>query len=649
MRAPHWWALCAALLAAPGARGTPTPAPTSCAIDVPLPAAAGGPYHPGQRVDVSWTITGCAGIAQVELLVCIVTYSTICRTPSDDSTWTGQLYYDMAAPVGGVSSGAGNFTIDDPASADGYGWYIVRIMEVGFEAGSFPQQGDSELFEILAPPSAAPTPPPSPAPSPSPVPAPSPAPTPVPLPAPTPAPTPLPSAAPTQQPTPAPTRMPITEPTAAPTTPPSPAPTTPPTAPPSPAPTAPPSPAPTAAPSGTPTPAPTTPRPTPLPSGAPTPAPTTHEPTAAPTTAAPSSVPVPAPTARPVPAPTPAPSALPVPAPTARPVPAPTAAPSGPPSIGPTPAPSEAPTPSPTVSHAPTPSPTSLALSGALYLPWLFTAVLALLCCGGFPAAPFVSREFYPDLDGIGLCEGRAFELLRALLPFATVCLDALHFAAACFMPAVGWKRRGGAFVSFFAWWAWGLHWEPDEPARFRAAFACAVVFVAVLLVPALRRLARLGESALCAGLYATLATTVFNVLFTGLACSTVDGRLVSGVAVYSWSVSGVAHGGGAHWSRSEMSCVGAGAPLLLGWASFIAAAVFLVACAAAGVLLMPEHLAWPTGAYGHLYETRSARGGGSGMKLSPRPTPPLSFLSGTTRSRTAASCTGRSGYGRWS
>ena len=37
--------------------------------------------------------------------------------------------------------------------------------------------------------------------------------------------------------------------------------------------------------------------------------------------------------------------------------------------------------------------------------------------------------------------------------------------------------------------WAWGLHWEPDEPARFRAAFACAVVFVAVLLVPALRRL----------------------------------------------------------------------------------------------------------------------------------------------------------------
>ena len=228
----------------------------------------------------------------------------------------------------------------------------------------------------------------------------------------------------------------------------------------------------------------------------------------------------------------------------------------------------------------------------------------ALLCCGGFPAAPFVSREFYPDLDGIGLCEGRAFELLRALLPFATVGLDALHFAAACFMPAVGWKRRGGAFVSFFAWWAWGLHWEPDEPARFRAAFACAVVFVAVLLVPALRRLARLGESALCAGLYATLATTVFNVLFTGLACSTVDGRLVSGVAVYSWSVSGVAHGGGAHWSRSEMSCVGAGAPLLLGWASFIAAAVFLVACAAAGVLLMPEHLAWPTGVYGHLFDT---------------------------------------------
>ena len=80
MRPCAW--LCALLLAAPRTLGTPTPAPTSCAIDVPLPVASAGPYHPGQHVDVSWTVSGCPTVTQVELLVCFVTYSTFCRTPT---------------------------------------------------------------------------------------------------------------------------------------------------------------------------------------------------------------------------------------------------------------------------------------------------------------------------------------------------------------------------------------------------------------------------------------------------------------------------------------------------------------------------------------------------------------------------------------
>ena len=227
-------------------------------------------------------------------------------------------------------------------------------------------------------------------------------------------------------------------------------------------------------------------------------------------------------------------------------------------------------------------------LSPRLWLPYAFTALLALFLCLCFPLAPFLSRAFYPDVDGIGLVDGACAEWLRALVPFATIALNALHFGGCACLPAVGWKPATWC-ARALAWWAWGLRWQ-SAPVEYFVAFLAACAGACCCLAPCLARLARLGESELVPLLTAALAPSTLSVLFSAFACSTVDGVLVPGATT-------------AAWLAPRTGC-DEGAPLALALVAFAAAAFYVAASAAAGVLLMPEHLMWPTGVYGHLFDT---------------------------------------------
>ena len=210
---------------------------------------------------------------------------------------------------------------------------------------------------------------------------------------------------------------------------------------------------------------------------------------------------------------------------------------------------------------------------------YTFTA----LWCGGFlvaAAAPFV-LGLYPEADSMDgtLVDSAIVDTLRVFLPYFTVFLDMMQISAVAFLPSIGWDGDW----TFFRWWSWGLYMNGE----FQAVFFFALFMVAFCVTPCVFFWRSLSESNMVKLFTNTLAMTIFNIIFSGMACSA-DGGPSSGASVDGWGLPT----GSCTRGMSQMMIV----------LAFFAAAYFGALVVTAGVKSMHED-EWPRGVYCFLFD----------------------------------------------
>lgn len=227
---------------------------------------------------------------------------------------------------------------------------------------------------------------------------------------------------------------------------------------------------------------------------------------------------------------------------------------------------------------------------------YLMTAVLA----AGFTVASLgpIMGLFFPSADSFDgqVLDVPVFDFARVAVPYFVIALDMMQVSALAFLPSIEWSDRWPGMREFFSHFAFGLNWAGE----WQIAFMVFFLAVFVVLPPCLVCWSQLSESSMTHLLASAGAATVFNVLFSALACASGNGDgdspYTSGEQIDNWGLPG----------GVETCDRGAGAMLLV--FGMVGGTAWALVCAVSTVVAMREE-EWPAGVYAYLFDLFFSKG----------------------------------------